>query len=192
MLRIIHLPRRFRRVSLIGILGILLLVLSACGPQSSSSTTVGSGSTTSTPTPRPTSTPTSPATTPTPTATTGSGYGSVHGCPSDAIVTGTPLHANVTLKITDINSTVVAHVGDTIEVLLPFGQKWTGPSAIPTNLQEQQPTGYASATDNVCVWHFVAQKTGTAKLDFASQALCLQGTMCPMYIALEPFTVDVQ
>jgi len=116
----------------------------------------------------------------------------MHGCPSDATVTNTPKQANVTIRESDINSTVVAHVGDTIEVRLPFGQKWTGPSVVPNNLQAQLPTGYASTTDNVCIWRFVAQSAGKVQLDFSSQALCLKGAMCPMYIALEPFTIDVQ
>jgi hypothetical protein len=158
-----------RPIVLIGILGVLLLVLSACGPNSSST---GSG-------------------TPTPTGTTG--YGSTHGCPSDTVVSTTPKPANVTIRDTDINSTVTAHIGDTIEVRLPFGQKWTGPSSIPSNLQQQQPAGYALPSDNVCIWRFVAQSAGTARLDFDSQALCLKkDEACPGVITKDTIIIDVK
>jgi hypothetical protein len=155
-----------RPIALIGILGVLLLVLSACGSTSTSST-------------------------PTPTGTTG--YGSTHGCPSDTIVSTTLKPANVTVRDTDINSTVTAHVGNIIEVRLPFGQKWTGPSSIPSNLQQQQPAGYALPSDNVCIWRFTAQSAGTAQLDFQSQALCLnKDEVCPGVITKDPIIIDVK
>jgi hypothetical protein len=182
----LHIPHPFstvRQMAILGIVGVLFLVLSACGPNPSSTATgSGSGSTTDTPTTH---------STPTPTITTG-GYGSIHGCPSNTVVS-TPLkQANVTIRNTDVNSTVIAHVGDTIEVLLPFGQKWGGPIQLPTNLEQQQPAGYAFIPDNVCIWRFVAQNTGIANLDFTMQALCVKGVMCPMYIANVTFTVNVK
>jgi hypothetical protein len=98
----------------------------------------------------------------------------------------------VIIRDRDINSTVTAHVGDTIEVRLPFGTKWTGPAQIPANLQEQPPTGYAFPSDNVCVWRFAAQSAGTATLDFHSQPICTKGEMCPMFITDNPVTIDVK
>ncbi len=155
-----------RPIALIGILGISLLVLSACGPNP------GSG-------------------TPPPTGTTG--YGSTHGCPSDTVVSTPPKLANVTIRDTDINSTVTAHVGDIIEVRLPFGQKWTGPSSLPSNLQQQQPAGYAWTSDNVCIWRFTAQSVGRAQLDFHSQALCLKkDEACPGVITKDTIIIDVK
>jgi hypothetical protein len=155
-----------RPIALIGILGVLLLVLSACGPNS------GSG-------------------TPTPTGTTG--YGSTHGCPSDNVVPTPPKAADVTIRDTDINSTVTTHVGNIIEVRLPFGQKWTGPSSIPSNLQQQQPAGYALPSDNVCIWRFTAQSVGTVQLDFYNQALCLKkDEACPRVITKDTIIIDVK
>ncbi len=171
-----YIPHPLRQMAIIGIFGIVLLVMSACGPNAASSTTG---------TPAAHSTPTA-------SATAVGGYGNIHGCPSNAIVSTAPKQANVTIQNTDINSTVSAHVGDTIEVRLPFGQKWSGPSSIPTNLEQQEPAGYASISDNVCIWRFVAQSAGTAQLDFYRQALCLKGEMCPMFIANEPFTIEVK
>lgn len=172
-----HVPHQHRLQALIGIFGIFLLVLAACGPQVSPTAT-GSGSTIH------------PTPTPTPTITRG--YGSTHGCPSDTIVSTAPPQANVIIRDTDINSTVSAHVGDIIEVRLPFGRKWSEPVFVSSNLEQQQPAGYAFAPDNACIWRFVAQSAGVAQLDFYMQALCLNGQMCPMFIANMPFTIDVK
>lgn len=172
------------RVGIIGLIGILLLVLPACGPTfSSTASSPGSGGTANTPISRPTSTPT---------VTTIPGYGNTHGCPSNTVASAPLESANVTIRNTDMNSTVIAHTGDIIEIRLPFGHKWTGPTSIPTVLQEQQPAGYALASDQICIWRFVAQSTGRANLDFYWQALCLQGQMCPMFIANAPFIIDVK
>jgi hypothetical protein len=116
----------------------------------------------------------------------------MHGCPSDTVVSTPPKHADVIIQKTDINATVSAHVGDIIEIRLPYGQKWSGPRAIPDNLQQQQPAGYALTPDNVCVWRFLAQSGGIAHLDFYMQALCSNGQMCPMFIANIPFTIDIK
>jgi hypothetical protein len=170
-------------------LGVLLLVLAACGPQVPSATT-GSGATTGSASGSPTH-PT-PIPTPTPTPTTIRGHGSIHGCPSNTVFT-TPLkQANVIIEETDTNDTVSAHVGDLIEIRLPFGQKWSGPASIPGNLQQQQPAGYAFTPDNVCIWRFVAQSEGVAHLDFYMQALCLSGQMCPRFIANIPFIINIK
>ncbi len=70
-----------------------------------------------------------PAATPTPTPKIVQGYGTAHGCPSDAVVMTAPPAANVIVKRADAHATIMAHVGDVIELQLPFGQKWTGPLA---------------------------------------------------------------
>jgi hypothetical protein len=168
-----HIPHPQRSIALIGLLGILLLVLTACGPHTSSTTGSGSGKTTPTPTP------------------TG-GYGNIHGCPSSTVVSTPPQQANVIIQRTDVNTTITAHVGDVIEIRLSFGEKWSGPESIPSNLQQQQPAGYTSTSDNACIWRFVALSAGAARLDFYMQALCPNGMLCPMFIADLPFTIDIQ
>jgi hypothetical protein len=175
-----HSPYTFRQISLVGIFGVLLLVLSSCG-SGSAETTKGSssGNTTGTPTPNATT-------------TTTKADGSVHGCPSNTVVSTTSKQANVTIQSTNINSTVTAHVGDIIEIRLPFGQKWAGPAVIPTNLQQQQPTGYALPSSNVCVWRFIARSTGMANLEFHNQPLCIKGRACAMFIMVDPISIDVK
>ena len=156
----------------------LTLIVAACGTNAGSGTsTGGTGSS-------------SPTANPSPTAV--KGYGTAHGCPSDMVVSTAPSTANVIVKPNQINSTITAKVGDVIELHLPFGQKWTGPTASGGNLEIQQPAGYASKTDNVCVWRFTAKSAGTTNLEFRAQALCKPNQMCPMYIAEFPFVITVK
>src|SRR5438105_2662893 len=60
------------------------------------------------------------STPPPPVPTTVQGYGTSNGCPSDVVVNNAPAAPNVTVKSSDNNSTVNAHMGDVIEVDLPF------------------------------------------------------------------------
>lgn len=156
----------------------LTLVLAACGDSTSSA---GSGGTTSAPT-----------ATPTPALIKVQGYGTDNGCPSDLVIKNAPSKANVTVLPANANDTIVAHNGDIVEVQLPFGHKWTGPTDSQGVLQLQQPAGYAWKSGNICVWRFTATGTGTEKLAFSSQALCKTGQICPMYIMAVDFTVDVK
>ena len=123
--------------------------------------------------------------------TTVKGYGTAYGCPSDAVVTN-PISPNVTVQPSQMNSTITAKNGDVIQVNLPFGSKWTGPSTSQGNLQLQTPAGYALKSSNVCVWQFIAKGSGTVQLSFTKQALCKSGQLCPQYIMNVPFTVSVK
>ena len=153
---------------------VLIVVLAACGVNPG---TTGSGGQPPTPTPAP---------------APGKGYGTSVGCPSNTVVSSAPTKANVTVQMSNLNVPITAHVGDVIEVRLPFGHKWGGPIASQDGLDLQQPAGYAWKTDNVCIWRFVAKGTGTSQLLFHSQALCKPGEMCPLYITSIPFTVTVK
>lgn len=126
-----------------------------------------------------------------PTYTTVKDYGTVHGCPSDAVVSPEPAGANIVLT-NQSSSTVMAHSGNVIEVHLPFGQLWQGPSVSQGSLSLQTPVGYALKDKNVCVWRFVAQGTGTTRLSFTGRAICKPGQLCPQYILSVPFTINVQ
>lgn len=94
--------------------------------------------------------------TPTPTPTSSQGYGTAHGCPSDAVVTPEPPAVNVTVTLSDANRTLTAHVGDVIEIHLPFGLRWTGPAISRGGLQLQTPAGYASPSKGMCIWRLHA------------------------------------
>ena len=151
---------------------ILALAFASCGSNG------GTGAGGSTPTPAPK----------TPVATSA---GTSEGCPSTATISGTPSKPDVTILATT-SDTVIAHNGNLIEVRLPFGQSWSGPTTSQGVLQLQQPAGYASQTDKACIWHFIAQGTGTQTLTFSAHAICQKGQLCPMYVLSRQFTVDVK
>lgn len=165
------------------ILVLLLLTLVACAPATSSTLTKG------TTTPAPTQSKTDQPT-PTPTGPTLNEL--QQGCPGTTAPAGSPVRANVIVQYTDMNHTITVHTGDLIEIRLPFGKSWRGPTAIPANLVEQQPAGYASPTDHSCIWRFVAQTSGSARLKFGAGALCLKGQFCPMYILEVVFTFKIE
>jgi hypothetical protein len=151
-------------------------IVAACGSNAGSGTTTGGTG----------SSPVNPS----PTAV--KGYGTAQGCPSDMVVSTAPSAANVVVQSSQKNATITAHVGDVVEIRLPFGQRWTGPTVSQGNLTIQQPSGYAWKTDKVCVWRFTAKAVGTTSLDFHQQALCKPGQLCPMYIAEFPFVINVK
>jgi hypothetical protein len=161
-------------------LGLCLLVLSillvACGASTGSSGGSGSGNNGGV----------------TPTPTSGQGIGTANGCPSNAVANSQTPKANVTVRPGQMNQIITTHQGDTVEILLPFGNKWTGPMTSQGILQLQQPAGYASTADNSCVWRFTASGTGKQQLNFHSQALCKPGAICPMYITNVTFNIEVK
>jgi hypothetical protein len=151
---------------------ILVLLLAACV----SNTNTGTGSSTSA----------------TPSPTQVKGYGTANGCPRDMVLAGAPTKANVIIKPSNSSSTIVVHDGDVIEVDLPFGHRWDGPTISQGVLELQQPAGYAWKATNTCVWRFIAKGTGTSQLNFTGRALCKIGQMCPMYVLDMPFTIQVK
>lgn len=171
-MRTVQIDRRKSLWLIISLATVLTLVLTACGTNS------GSGSSS-----------TSTGTTPVPTATSAL---NPHGCPNNAVVGTSPTQANIVLKPSNSNTAVDAHQGDVIEVQLPFGQLWNGPTTSQGGLQLQTPYGFASQTANSCIWRFTAQGTGTTQLNFFGRAICKKGQMCPQYVVSMPFTINVK
>jgi hypothetical protein len=168
-MRMVQIDRRKSLWLIISLATALAFILTACGTNSGSSST----STGTTPVPIATSTPNS------------------HGCPSNAVVGTTTTPANVVLKMSNSNKTVAAHQGDVIEIQLPFGQLWNGPTTSQGVLQLQTPYGYASQATNSCIWRFTARGTGTTQLIFYGRSICKKGQMCPQYIIDVPFSIHV-
>jgi len=169
-MRTVQIDRRKSIWLFISLATTLAFILTACGTNSSS----GSSSTGTTSVPIATSTVNS------------------NGCPSNAVVGTTSSAANVVLKTSNSNTTVTAHQGDVIEIQLPFGQLWNGPTISQGVLQLQTPYGYASQTANSCIWRFTAQGTGTTQLNFYGRAMCKKGQMCPQYVISVPFSIHVK
>jgi len=168
-MRMVQIDRRKSLWLIISLATALAFILTACGTNSGSSST----STGTTPVPISTSTPNS------------------YGCPSNAVVGTTSIPANIVLKMPNSNTTVVAHHGDVIEIQLPFGQVWNGPTTSQGVLQLQTPYGYASQTTNSCIWRFTAQGAGSTQLNFYGKAICKKGQMCPQYVVSVPFSIHV-
>jgi hypothetical protein len=169
-MRTVQIDRRRSIWLIISLVTALTFVLTACGTNS------GSGTTSTGSTPPPTST----------------SAVNVHGCPSNAVIGTAPTPANVVLKPSNSNTTINAHMGDVIEIQLPFGQMWNGPTTSQGVLQLQTPAGYAWEVANSCVWRFTVQGTGTTLLSFYGKAICKKGAMCPQYIMSLPFTINVK
>jgi hypothetical protein len=169
-MRIVQIDRRKSLWLIISLATALTFVLTACGANT------GSGST-------------STGSTSTPTATS---IVNSYGCPSNAVVGTTATQANIVLKPSNSNTAVNVHQGDVIEIQLPFGQLWNGPTTSLGVLQLQTPSGYASQTVNSCVWRFTAQGAGTTQLNFYGRAMCKKGQMCPQYVMSVPFTINVK
>ena len=177
----------------------LLVILSACG----TNTSVGGATSSPTAQSQATASPTaqSQATasvtstrssnaTPSPTAQS---QANAHGCPNNTTVTTQPSAATVTLKSSNSGTPVSVKKGDTIEVDLLFGMTWRGPAnAFPQLLAMQNPAGYASSTAKACVWRFVAIGTGTAGLTFSGQPICLAGHFCSMTSVDVDFTIEIK
>jgi hypothetical protein len=184
-----HIIESMRRYWLLSIcFFVLALMLMACGGAASASSSSGSTSNGNTGS----STTSNSGSTNNNTGTTAvNGYGTANGCPSNAIESAGS-KANVVVKVAQMNQTIPVRNGDVIEVQLPFGHRWTGPTTSQGILQIQGPAGYASQSAGACIWRFVAKGTGAAQLVFHSQALCQGGQVCPMYITSMPFEFNVK
>lgn len=121
------------------------------------------------------------------------GSGAENGCPSDAILETRPSNPTVTVKPTQQENTVTVHKGDVMEVQLPFGSRWAGPTKSQGPLQMEMTAGFADQGAKVCIWRFSVQGTGHATLNFSKRALCNgKERVCAMYVMPYTFTVNAQ
>lgn len=159
---------------------ILAFISAACGTNPGSTTTGSSAGN-----------PGNAGKTPTTGATVGN-TASAYGCPAGVVPNPPQGTANIIVQLKGSNATVVAQHGDVIEIRMPFGQQWSGPSTSQGVLQLQNPSGYASIANKACVWRFIATNSGTQQLNFFAKAICKKGGMCPMYILRVPITIEVK
>ena len=128
---------------------------------------------------------------PTPTLATVPGSGSAFGCPSDVVVSTAPAAPDVTIQPKQAATTINAHTGNMLEVQMPFGVAWQGPTTSLGVLQLQEPAGYAWKQSNSCIWRFVAEQTGIIKLNFFGRAICKKVRLCVPSVEDTSFTVQV-
>lgn len=157
-------------IPVIALVIVLSMALVACG--NAGRTSVGSAG--PTPTPHPTT------------------QANTTGCPNNTAVTTQPPAAAVVLKNADNNTTVSVKQGATVEVDLPYGNLWSGPTGTSANLLTlQSPSGYAVPSSQMCVWRFVASSSGTANLTFVGRPICQAGKACPMYVVSLSFVLEI-
>jgi len=164
-----HFQRRFL---LIVTVFLLTVAITACGSNASKTNANSS--------------PASRSATPTMIGTPGEGT----GCPSHVIVTTPPPPPSLLLTPSASKPLYVAHIGDTIEVDLPFGEAWTGPIHPAGALLMQTPAGYAWG--KTCIWRFLARSTGNAQLTFIGHALCKKAAPCLLSVNEADFTIVVK
>ncbi len=128
---------------------------------------------------------------PIPTSGTVTGYGTAHGCPSDVVVSPAPPAADVTVQPKQGTTPITAHQGEVIEVQMPFGLVWEGPTTSQGPLQLQSPYGYAWKPSDACIWRFLAQGTGTVELPFSGMAICQRNLHCVPSVTEASFTIKV-
>ncbi len=168
-----HALRQKMNVSVVLFTVICTCVLAACGTNS-----VGAGV-------QPAPTPS-----PSPTAITVPGYGSAYGCPGDAVVHTAPAAANLIIRPGQ-GRTFSVQKGEVMEVQMPFGVAWQGPTTSGGVLQLQSPSGYVWKPNNACIWRFVARGSGTVVLTFSGMPLCKKATLCVPAEVFSAFTINV-
>jgi hypothetical protein len=127
---------------------------------------------------------------PIPTSGTERGYGTAYGCPSDAVVSNAPA-ANVMVRPDQGHTKIAIHTGDLLEVQMPFGVAWKGPTTSQGVLELQSPYGYVWKLSNACIWRFVARGAGTVELTFIGSALCKKTILCVPSVLDANFTIKV-
>lgn len=157
---------------------LLSLTIAACG--NNQGTTVGSPGSALTPGV-------------TPTATTATRTSTLSGCPDKTQVTTSPPAAALVLKNPNNTQPADVNKGGTVEIDLPFGSLWSGPTGASANLlTAQQPFGYASTQSKSCIWRFTATNTGTATLTFTGRPICVAGEACPQYVRAVSFLIAIK
>jgi hypothetical protein len=128
---------------------------------------------------------------PTPTLAIVPGSGSAYGCPSDVVVSTAPAASDITLQPQQSATTINVKKGAVLEVQMPFGVAWQGPTTSQSVLQLQEPAGYAWKASNSCIWRFVAEQAGTVTLHFFGRAICKKTHLCVPSVEATAFTVQV-
>jgi hypothetical protein len=125
----------------------------------------------------------------TPTAT--QSHGAQYGCPNNIVVTSPPTPPDIVIRPAQNNTTITVHLKDLVEMQMPFGHIWQGPTNSQDGLHLQSPSGYAWKADQACIWRFVADRTGTTEVTFLEKPLCRKGQPCPLIEILIRFTLNV-
>lgn len=167
---------RFARAIWLLLSGGTMLLIAACAPG-------GPGAATATqPSQVAMSTPTSAAAVPSNSALT--------GCPGSTQDVHWP-QPPATIVTPQQSTSANVKTGETFEITVPMGHKWTLLPPVGSTLRLDNPAGYGDSTLKSCVWHFTTLSSGQAALEFSMEPLCATGEKCPQYITVVYFTVQV-
>jgi hypothetical protein len=83
-----------------------------------------------------------------------------------------PAAPDITVGPQQGNRVINVRKGDLIEIRMPFGLVWQGPTTSQGVLQLQTPFGYAWKPSHACIWRFVARNSGSVAINFSGRAIC--------------------
>lgn len=164
------------------VLLLALILLVGCGiTTGTADTTNAAGQLSGAPTSMATATPSTPAASSTTT-----------GCPLATQVVQWPSPPALIITSAQSTNTAVVHVGQSIELALAFGHRWSlGPNAGQPALALNEPAGYGDTSLGSCIWRFTAEHAGTASVSVLSAPICQAHMQCPQMIAIHTITVTV-
>lgn len=114
------------------------------------------------------------------------------GCPGpNQIVSRAP--ASVLVSANGSTRQVTLKVGQTLEVQLPFGRKWSLFPQSADTLSMTTPAGYGDVTVQSCIWRFTAAHAGSTTVTFDFAPLCPPtAAQCSQLAGRSSFTITVQ
>jgi hypothetical protein len=102
-----------------------------------------------------------------------------------------PPAADVIIQPQQGTTPITVKQGEVIEIQMPFGLMWEGPTTSQGPLQLQSPYGYAWKPGGACIWRFLAQGTGTVELPFSAIVICQRDLHCVPSVTEASFTIKV-
>jgi hypothetical protein len=97
--------------------------------------------------------------------------------PADIVVPKPPQRPNPTAP--GVSQTISVKTGQSIEFLMPSGQRWTIALRDSSGtLQPQGDRGWYDAAQKACVWRFVAVRSGNPAVMFTGMIGCKPPEMC--------------
>jgi hypothetical protein len=106
------------------------------------------------------------------------------------VVSAAPAAPDVKILPAQGAAAINVHTGNVIEIQMPFGLVWEGPTKSQGALQLHSPYGYTWKASNACIWRFVAKDTGTVGLNFYGRAIC-KVSLCTPSVSIASFTIKV-
>ena len=172
---------------------LLVMLLAGCGVTTGTTGITNGGPLAGLPTGTPTVTATATASgTGRSTPTVAGTYATTTGCPMATQVINWPSPPTVIITSADASKGAIVHVGQTLEVALPFGQRRSlGPGGGAPILLLNTPAGYGDASLKSCVWRFTAEQVGQATLTFTFAPICQAHMECPQFIGLLKIPINV-